>query len=49
MEHADRIRAAFRELALALMAWQDPPEMTRAEYERAEMIQNPYDWKEQGL
>lgn len=41
---AARIRAAFREIALALMDWRQPPLMSRREYEHAEGITRPYDW-----
>lgn len=37
-----RIRAAFHEAALGLMAWEDPPLMTPREYRRLELIHNVY-------
>lgn len=32
------IRAAFREVTLGLMSWQDPPLMGRREYARLELL-----------
>lgn len=48
MTYPDNIGAAFREAALGLMEWQDPPLMTLREYRRLELLQprrvyRPYD------
>lgn len=49
MNEYAHIRAAFREVALGLMEWTEPPAMTRREYRRAEgldtgrIVYRPYD------
>lgn len=48
MTYPENIRAAFRDVALGLMEWQDPPLMGRREYARLELVPErtvyrPYD------
>jgi hypothetical protein len=42
MTYPDNIRAAFREAALGLMAWQDPPLVSTSEYRRLEDVGQVY-------
>jgi hypothetical protein len=42
MSSQEKIRAAFREAALGLMAWQDPPLVSPREYRRLELVRNVY-------
>lgn len=42
MTYPDNIRAAFREVALGLMEWQDPPLMSPREYRRLELVRETW-------
>lgn len=42
MTHPDNIRAAFREVALGLMAWEDPALVSPREYRRLEQLRDVY-------
>jgi hypothetical protein len=42
MNYPDNIRAAFRDAALGLMEWQDPPLVTPREYRRLELVRRTW-------
>lgn len=42
MIYPDNIRAAFREVALGLMEWEDPALVSPREYRRLELVRDVY-------